>query len=135
MNKIQNRKIPKWAIAVIIMSFIINIVGCVVFFVFLFMDIADDIYEDLTIYKTESFYDEKEGTYVITGVVYNDSQYDYYDVVVKYALYDENGNIIDVVDDYLGELEEGEKWKFSVEYSGQDVKEIDHYELTELEGY
>ena len=65
----------------------------------------------------------------------NISNYDYEYVTIEYTLYDIEGNIIGVAEDYIDELDEKEKWRFSAEYYGINAKEISYYEMTLLEGY
>ena len=135
MNTVKNKKLPKWSIGVIILSFILNIAFIALFIAFAIIDSKSDIYNDLVINQTRSYYNEVSGTYIVTGVITNKSFTDYDYVTIRYTMYDENDNIIGTGEDYLEELDEGETWRFAAEYYGINAKEISYYELTTLEGY
>lgn len=135
MQKIKNKSLPAWAIGVISLSFILNILFFALMIVFAVIDTANDIEQDLSINKTAAFYNEEYQTYTVTGIMQNISNYDYEYVTIEYTLYDIEGNIIGVAEDYIDELDEKEKWRFSAEYYGINAKEISYYEMTLLEGY
>lgn len=136
MEKKKNSKLPKWAIALIVLAFIISIVPVACIIALISFTGFDDIDKDLLVDRNiTALYDEKSNSYVLTGKVSNNSDDDYSDIEIEYTFYDEDGNVIGVASDYLEELEDGKTWKFSVEYFGVGAKDIASYELTELEGF
>ena len=140
MNNKKNSKLPSWAIALIVLAFVLcllPIVAILAFaFIFYIFDNVDQINNDLSIdQNVTAIYDKDQNSYVLTGKVSNISDIPYYDIEIEYTFYDKDGNVIGVASDYLEELDEGKTWKFDVEYVGASSGDIISYELTGLEGF
>lgn len=140
MNNKKNSKLPKWAIVLIVLAFVLCLLPIVAIFALVFIfcifnniePIDDDLVVDQNVI---AIYDEKQSSYALTGKVSNVSDAQYYDIEIEYTFYDKEGNVIGVASDYLEKLDEGKTWKFDVEYVGADSSDIISYELTGLEGF
>ena len=140
MNNKKNSKLPSWAIALIVLAFVLCLLPIVAILAFVFIfyifDNVDQINNDLSIdQNVTAIYDKDQNSYVLTGKVSNISDIPYYDIEIEYTFYDKDGNVIGVASDYLEELDEGKTWKFDVEYVGARSGDIISYELTGLEGF
>ena len=140
MNNKKNSKLPSWAIALIVLAFVLCLLPIVAILAFVFIfyifDNVDQINNDLSIdQNVTAIYDKDQNSYVLTGKVSNISDVPYYDIEIEYTFYDKDGNVIGVASDYLEELDEGKTWKFDVEYVGASSGDIISYELTVLEGF
>lgn len=141
MSKVEKSKMPKWAIILIVVGSIaiaLPIIGIIGFFIYL--GITDEIREDniesnLKVgNEVTADYIKSEKTYVISGYLKNNDDDDYYGVYVEYSLYDEDGNIIGIATANLDKLSEGEVWRFSAEYTGNNAKDVVKYKLTQVNG-
>lgn len=140
MNNKKNSKLPRWAIVLIVLAFVLCLLPIVAIFALVFIfcifDNIDPINDDLLVdQNVTAIYDKDQNSYVLTGKVSNVSDVSYYDIEIEYTFYDKEGNVIGVASDYLEELDEGKTWKFDVEYVGASSGNIISYELTGLEGF
>lgn len=138
MKKEKNSKLPNWAIALIILAFVLCLLPIVIFILIFtyayndFNQIDNDLLVDQQI---NAVHNDKQNTYTLTGKISNVSDFEYYDIKVEYTFFDDSGNVIGVASDYLEELDEGKTWKFNIEYTGAGSGDIISYQLTDLEGY
>ena len=82
-----------------------------------------------------SVYDQEFECYdvYLEGIVENTTDKDLTGCSVSFTLYDEDGNVIGVADDYINDLKTGAKWRFSA--YGSMGYEPASFELDELYGY
>lgn len=135
--KEKNNKLPKWAIIVIfVLSILVTLPIGFVIGTAIYEIVEEEIdYEKYLVVEgnVSSRYDEDYATYVISGVLRNISDTDYYGVSIYYNLYDRNNNLIGEATDYIEQLEENETWKFSAEYYGVDIKDIYRIEFDNIQ--
>lgn len=102
-------------------------------------EIKDNIVEiskgKMTITDMESFYNEEDNTYYVTGYLKNKTDKTYTGLSIEIRLYDKEGNILGEETSYLETLKENKTWRFKISYSGIDSKEVDSYEITEIYYY
>ena len=130
-NKQKNGKLPKWAIVLIVALSVVAILPTLLFAGIITYGVIDSVNEsvNLTMSNTvEGYYNSKTNTYFINGYVKNDGKDDAHGIEIEYTLYDKNNNIIGTATAYIDELDEGRTWKFTAEYTGENAKDIDHFE-------
>ena len=104
------------------------------------LDKVDEQIEESTSLKitcrTEKQYKSNSGySYYIEGICTNDSSNDYDYLQVEYICYDKQGNNLGTAMDNTNNLLSGEKWKFKADALIEDVKNIDHCDYHEVNGW
>ena len=152
MKEEKKKKIPGWAILIIVLVSIFMVLPVLVFIgitaYFIFSDydetgiveegsytIIDDSFKlDNTTVK--GFYDKESDTYYITGTIKNtleDESRNY--VNISYNVYDKDGDLLGTANAYIDNLGKGQTWKFKAYYSDIDSKDVVSYKLDKVEHY
>ena len=145
----KNGKLPGWAIALIVVFSVLIMGAYILFFalmiVFAINDVNNEISEEinqenltysLTVDKiTKHYYSEEDEAYVLEGYITNITDDDYYDIEIKYNLYDQENGLVGTAIGYVDKIREGEKWKFKAISTDADTKDVTHYSLISIFGY
>lgn len=141
------KKTKKWQIIlIVVLAMIIYLLPIVSIFVISYFEekaktfeVKDNIVEiakgKLMIEKVESFYDEEDETYYITGYLKNKTENEYSFLDISYRLYDKEGNVLGEATAYLDNLSSKKTWKFKATYSEIDANEVDHFEFLGIDYY
>ena len=139
MNK---KMIPLWVM-------IISVLG-IVLYCFLFWKLFNssfqyEVEKDGTILidkerftisnEIKSYYDSDKETFYIVGTLKNNTTKQYCDIVLNFAVYDLNGNILGNAYAYLDQMDKNETWKFKASYDDVDATDAVSYKLIEVEYY
>ena len=139
MNK---KMIPLWVM-------IISVIG-IVLYCFLFWKLFNssfqyEVEKDGTILidkerftisnEIKSYYDSDKETFYIVGTLKNNTTKQYSDIVLNFAVYDLNGNILGNAYAYLDQIDKNETWKFKANYDDVDATDAVSYKLIEVEYY
>lgn len=139
MKNKRNKKLPKWAIVIIIFAFIlcllpiIGVVCLISLFYFNYDYDFDD--NDLSLKNINAEYSSLNNSYLLKGTISNFDDEDYYFVLLEYSLYDSNHNLVSVESEYIGNIDNGEVKNFTIVYSEKDARDISSYELTDIKGF
>jgi len=141
------KKTKKWQIILIVaLAMIIYVLPIASIFVLSYFEekaktfeVKDNIIEiskgKLIIENVDSFYDEEDKTYYVTGYLKNTTEKEYDFIDISYRLYDKDGNILGEATTYLDNLSSKKTWKFKATYSDVDANEVDKFEFLGIDYY
>lgn len=141
------KKTKKWQIVlIVVLAMIIYVLPIASIFVLSYFEekaktfeVKDNIIEiskgKLIIENVDSFYDEEDKTYYVTGYLKNTTEKEYEFIDISYRLYDKDGNILGEATTYLDNLSSKKTWKFKAIYSDIDAKEVDKFEFLGIDYY
>lgn len=89
----------------------------------------------MIIEKEDSFYNEDDKTYYITGYLKNTTEDDYDFINIYYRLYDADGNVLGEATAYLETLSSKKTWKFKAVYNDIDANEVSKFEFLNIDYY
>lgn len=141
------KKTKKWQIIlIVVLAMIIYVLPIAGIFVLSYFEektktfeVKDKIIEiskgKLIIENVDSFYDEEDKTYYVTGYLKNTTEKEYDFIDISYRLYDKDGNILGDAAAYLDNLGSKKTWKFKAIYTNIDAKEVEKVEFLEIDYY
>lgn len=151
MEKKSKKKLPSWAIVLIVLA-VVSTVAPLVFFTFMFISLDEYSFNDK--YNIESdgsvifdkediriksgvygYYDDELKEYIVTGTLVNNSKKSYESIDVAYVVYDSNGVVLGNAYAYLDGLKKGKSWKFKAVYYEEDAKDAKTFELLSVNAY
>ena len=138
-NSLKNKKIPLWAIIlIIVISMILALVYVVVIGLFAYFAVTDnnagyyDATENFEITSIDKhYYDETEKEYVIEGTISNKTTKSFDDVEIEYYLYDKNGVVLSVCRAFIDDIKSLENLHFKA-VSDENIETIYKYELVRI---
>ena len=85
--------------------------------------------------ELKSYYDEESETFYVEGIFTNNTKKEYYDVMLKFSIYDLDGNILGTAYALLEQINENETWKFKAKYDDIDATDAVSYKLIDVSYY
>lgn len=139
MNK---KSIPLWVIIVCIVGILAYVY---IFWMFGINQFKYEVKTDGTISinkdkftinsELKSYYDEESETFYVEGIFTNNTKKEYYDVMLKFSIYDLDGNILGTAYASLEQINENETWKFKAKYDDIDATDAVSYKLIDVSYY